>query len=337
MAGLRPCEISDSTSATATAANRSGTQIPSLSPLSTFRPWRIRCGTRGSVTTAWPSAASVGANTIARITASSTDNCPKIQAAATAPSAIVSGRPMPSRRSGTPASRRRRPRSMREASQNSTSARVASASVRTAELELSVSISPSTLGPTSNPMTTNSIVAVRGVPDSRPETAPTASSVSATMARDQSIPGPSLPGDHPSIRRRLARTDRGARRLALARRPLLRFRRPQSPTWRSRARHPGGAASCISSGSAARGVASLTQSSSSFHAAGLPRHANTSDTQIACPRVHRFFPGLRTRTGTLPYRLRSFRLLKSSMEMPMAQIQRGTPSAMRIAQITIDL
>ena len=43
------------------AANSSGTQIPSLSPLSTFSPWRMRGGTRGSVTTAWPRAASVDA------------------------------------------------------------------------------------------------------------------------------------------------------------------------------------------------------------------------------------------------------------------------------------
>ena len=68
---LRPSEISDSTSAIATAANSSGTQIPSLSPLSTLSPWRIVPGTRGSVTTAWPSAASVGARTTPRISASS--------------------------------------------------------------------------------------------------------------------------------------------------------------------------------------------------------------------------------------------------------------------------
>ena len=68
---LRPSEIPDSTSATATAANSSGTQIPSLRPLSTFSPWRILPGMRGWVTTACPSAASVGARTTARITASS--------------------------------------------------------------------------------------------------------------------------------------------------------------------------------------------------------------------------------------------------------------------------
>ena len=48
-----------------------GTQIPSLSPLSTLRPWRMRAGTSGLVTTAWPSAASVGASTTPMITASS--------------------------------------------------------------------------------------------------------------------------------------------------------------------------------------------------------------------------------------------------------------------------
>ena len=126
--GLRPPEISDSTSATATAANSSGTQMPSLRPLSTLSPWRIRCGTRGSVTTACPSAASVGASTTARITASPMLSSPKIAAAATAPSAMVSGRPMPSSRTGTSTVRRSAPRSMREASANSTSASVVSAS-----------------------------------------------------------------------------------------------------------------------------------------------------------------------------------------------------------------
>ena len=76
---------------------------------------------------------------------------------------------------------------MREASQNSTSASVASASVRTVPLELSRSIPSSTSGPTSNPTATNTIAGVTGVPYSRAEIAATASSVSATMARDHSI------------------------------------------------------------------------------------------------------------------------------------------------------
>ena len=61
-----------STSAAASAINSSGTQIPSLSPLSTFSPCRIRDGSRGSVTTASPSAASVGASSTASTIASVT-------------------------------------------------------------------------------------------------------------------------------------------------------------------------------------------------------------------------------------------------------------------------
>jgi hypothetical protein len=75
---------------------------------------------------------------------------------------------------------------MREASQNSTSASVASASARTVSLELSRSISPSTFGPASNPTTTKTIAGVTGVPYSRREIAATPSSVSATMASAQS-------------------------------------------------------------------------------------------------------------------------------------------------------
>ena len=187
MPGLRPPEMSDSTSAIATAANSSGTQMPSLRPLSTLRAWRMRCGTRGSVTTAWPSAASVGASTTARITASPKLSSPKIAAAATAPSAMVSGRPMPSSRTGTSTVRRSAPRSMREASENSTSASVVSASARTVEPVLDRSIPSSTSGPTSNPKATNSIAGVIGVPDSRPETAPTPSSAIATRASAHSI------------------------------------------------------------------------------------------------------------------------------------------------------
>ena len=76
---------------------------------------------------------------------------------------------------------------MREASQNNTSARVASASLRTVALELSRSIPPSTSGPTSNPTVTNTIAGVTGVPDSRREIVATPSTVSATTASAHSI------------------------------------------------------------------------------------------------------------------------------------------------------
>ena len=79
---------------------------------------------------------------------------------------------------------------MRDASQNSTSARVASASARTVPLELSRSMPSKTSGPTSNPTATKTIAGVTGVPDSRLEIAATPSSVSATMASDHSIQRP---------------------------------------------------------------------------------------------------------------------------------------------------
>ena len=188
MPGLRPPEIADCTSAAATAANTNGTQIPSLSPLSTLSPWRIRAGMRGSVTTACPSAASVGAKTTARMTASAAVSWSKITAATTAPSAMVSGSPIPSRRTGTPTAWRSCPRSMREASQNRTSASVASASVCTVALELLMSITSRTSGPTSNPIATKTIAGVTGVPDSSREVAATPSNTSATMASDHSTP-----------------------------------------------------------------------------------------------------------------------------------------------------
>ena len=53
--------------ASARKVNRIGTQMPSLRPLSTFRPSRTVAGTAGFVTTALPSAASVGASIVARI------------------------------------------------------------------------------------------------------------------------------------------------------------------------------------------------------------------------------------------------------------------------------
>jgi len=76
---------------------------------------------------------------------------------------------------------------MREASEKRTRARVASASARTVELVLSMSIPSRTLGPTRSPIETNRIAGVIGVPDSRFETVATASSASATIVSDHSI------------------------------------------------------------------------------------------------------------------------------------------------------
>ena len=49
--------------AKAIATRTMGRAMPSLRPLSTLRPWRTRTGTSGLLTTACPSAASVGART----------------------------------------------------------------------------------------------------------------------------------------------------------------------------------------------------------------------------------------------------------------------------------
>ena len=225
----------DSTSAAATAANSSGTQIPSLSPLSTFRPWRIRPGTRGSVTTAWPRAASVGARITPMMTASQKVSWSKITPAASAPRAIVSGRPIPSRRIGTEISRRSSPRSMREASEKSTSASVASASARTVELVLEMSTSSRTLGPTRSPIETNRIAGVIGDPDSRFETAATAISASATIVSDHSIQIRSI-----TVDLRLAAYCRAVSPVSPRRRPAsqpgrqwdTRHRESNRPEWR---------------------------------------------------------------------------------------------------------
>ena len=55
-------------------------------------------------------------------------------AASAVPAAMVSGSPIPSSRTGSPTSRRSKRRSMRDASVNSTSVSVASASTRTPSL-----------------------------------------------------------------------------------------------------------------------------------------------------------------------------------------------------------
>jgi hypothetical protein len=124
------------------------------------------------------------------MTASQKVNMSKITPAASAPRAIVSGRPMLSSRVGTENSRRSSPRSMREASEKSTSASVASARARTVELVLSRSIPSRTLGPTKSPSVTNRIAGVIGDPDSGFETAATAIRASAKAVSDHSISDP---------------------------------------------------------------------------------------------------------------------------------------------------
>ena len=89
----------------------------------------MRTGTSGLETTDWPSAASVGARIAASSAASQIDSWANSTAATTAPETIVTGRPMASMRMGRSWSRRSTRRSIRAASENSTSISVTSASV----------------------------------------------------------------------------------------------------------------------------------------------------------------------------------------------------------------
>ena len=170
--------------------------MPSLSPLSTLSPCRIREGTLGSVTTACPSAASVGASTIASKTASMNASSPSTATPASAPATIVSGSPIASRRSGTTYSRRKTARSMRDASEKSTTVNVASAIQRTVELSIVGSSQPRTSPLTRMPPATNTIAAVMMVPESRRETA------AYTITRSASATRPEPPNAQASVIRR---------------------------------------------------------------------------------------------------------------------------------------
>ena len=155
--------------------------MPSLRPASTFRLWRIRTGSRVSVTTAWPSAASVGARMIASTSASGQASPSRRTTASTKPARIVSGSPIPRSRAGTPSSRRSARRSMREASEKRTTASVASARTLTSSPSASGSTRPSASTPTTRPAAVKTIGAVSDVPSSRADTAAKARRTAATL------------------------------------------------------------------------------------------------------------------------------------------------------------
>ena len=157
--------------AIASTMKNSGTQMPSFRPLSTFRPWRTRDGSRGSVTTACPSAASVGARITARSRASGHESAPRSMVPTAKPTMSVSGSPSPSRRAGIETSSRNAARSILDASPKRTRASVASARSLTGSPETDGSTSPRASTPTSSPTAVNTIGAVIGVPSSRPDTA----------------------------------------------------------------------------------------------------------------------------------------------------------------------
>ena len=178
--------------------------MPSLSPLSTLSPWRIREGTLGSVTTACPRAASVGASTIESSTASMRTSSPSRPTPASVPATIVSGSPIASSRSGTTYSRRKAARSIREASEKSTTTSVASATQRTVPLPIVGSSHPRTSSLARMPPATNTIAAVTAVPESRRETAAYARTRKARTTR----PEPPIPQSPSGCARTMQRKPR---------------------------------------------------------------------------------------------------------------------------------
>ena len=119
-------------------------------------------GTRGWVTTACPRAASVGARTTPRMTASSIQ-CAEDRPAERVPSAMVSGSPIPSRRTGTPMSRRRsRDRCARLGRTTRAPASPPPGFARSRSS--SRGRSAEHLGPANNPTATNTIAGVIGDP-----------------------------------------------------------------------------------------------------------------------------------------------------------------------------
>ena len=209
----------------------SGTHSPSLSPLSTFKPCLIRDGTRWSVTTAWPSAASVQASMIASTSASTRLTPGSTATPAAAPAAIVSGRPRPSSRSGTAYSRRRARTEIREASANSTRVRVISATSFTSSLPTERSSRPST-GPASRPAAVKNIAAVTLSPSSRRDRPRNRSTGTRSSPAPRSCPCRPSPETGTSLARstvdgRLPRHRRGGRRSLTGRRGITRI--PHGP------------------------------------------------------------------------------------------------------------
>ena len=137
------------------STSTTGSAIPSLRPLSTLSACRTRTGTPGLLTTACPSAASVGASTAPSTAASSQLNSGSSNLATTAPRPIVSGNPMPSKRTGRPSSCRSAYQSMRAASPKRTKINVSSARMCIAPCSTFRCSHPSPQGPNNRPHATN--------------------------------------------------------------------------------------------------------------------------------------------------------------------------------------
>ena len=126
--------------APAMATVTTGVAMPSLSPLSTFSTRRTRSGTAGSVITAAPSAASVGASAAPTSSAIQTPMPSNIQHRQQRPGGDGERQPHREQACVQPRSARKSRSRTRAASANSTQTRVTSASTLTASCETSASM-----------------------------------------------------------------------------------------------------------------------------------------------------------------------------------------------------
>ncbi len=155
-----PAPIPSSEANSARNNARNGVASPSLSPLSTFSARRMRTGTAGSVKTARPSAASVGARIVPMTAAAAQPSAWNIRPATSVPRAIVSGSPSRSSRPGSWTSPSTSRNLTVEASANSKRASVSSVNVSEASSPIRNGRTFRTLGPSSKPAVMNTIGAV---------------------------------------------------------------------------------------------------------------------------------------------------------------------------------
>ena len=137
--------------------SRKGSAIPSLSPDSMLSAPRIRAATRVLDTTGAPSAASVGASTVATMATPTRSNSGKSPAATIAPVRIINGIPKPRRRLGSSASSRPDEILVAIASVNSTRASVISNATVAIPVTSPVGSSPSPTATATNPTAAKNI------------------------------------------------------------------------------------------------------------------------------------------------------------------------------------
>ena len=174
--------------ARSSATRKKGTANPSLSPLSTSSAWRTRAGTDVSVTTRWPSAASVEHSIVERRKAEASAMPGNTSRPTPVPASIVSGRPMRRSRLGQPSSLRSERRSSRAASLNSSRTSATSVTRSAADVSRETSSRPSAEAPAAKPAATKNSAEVIPCRSSGPDTALQTTMMTAMLASATILP-----------------------------------------------------------------------------------------------------------------------------------------------------